>query len=118
MSYRDNLPVPVTVDPQTHLSKASMFDLAEIYEDFAFDSGLGKLVLDEVLNLGAYTVGRMAEFSYVCGESSHQLAEAGYRNEGFRDFQEAVFKLTGQMALTTLGTAQQGMVNRAKRDMR
>lgn len=118
MSYRNNLPVPVSVDSKTHLSKASLFDLAEVSEDFAFDTGLGKLVLDEMLDLSEFTVKRMAEFTYVCGESSLRLAESGHCNEGFRQFQEAVFQITGKMALTVLGTAQQGMINRAKRDMR
>jgi hypothetical protein len=118
MSYRDNLPVRASVDRETHLSKGSMFDLAEIAEEFAFDSGLGKLAIDEMFDLGEFAVKRMAQFTYVCGDSSRLLAESGFRNEGFKEFQQAVFQITGKMAMTMVGAAQQGMINRATRDRR
>jgi hypothetical protein len=95
-----------------------MFDLAEIYENFAFDTGVAKLVIDEICELGEFTVGRMAELNYTCGESSRRLAEAGYRSEGFKELHEAVFQLTGKMAMTMLGKTAQGMINHGERNIR
>jgi hypothetical protein len=95
-----------------------MFDLAEICEDCAFDAGVAKIVIEEMCELGEFTVGRMAQLNHTCGESSRRLAEAGYRNEGFKELQDGVFQLVGKMAMTMLGKTAQGMIIRGERNIR
>lgn len=102
----------------TSLSKADAYDVQDVAQRTAGITELAKVANHQVAQVGAHTVGTMAQLVKGSNEVTRQLLDSGHRSPLFDDAREKVLQVTGTNLITLANTAQQEILRKASSYMR